>query len=137
MALPKKVWKKSRFEKAIGNLNSDGMFWWSQNIDLEKTPPYIRVSHKLFKNLDIVAQPQLDSMPIDIATAREGDPCPLTGQPLQLKRGIEVGNIFKLGTKYSAAMNCNFLDQNGKSQPMIMYCSRVFIAFLNITGTHL
>jgi hypothetical protein len=65
MALPKKVWKKSRFEKAIGNLNSDGMFWWSQNIDLEKTPPYIRVSHKLFKNLDIVAQPQLDSMPID------------------------------------------------------------------------
>ncbi|MEI6414326.1 MAG: NAD(P)(+) transhydrogenase (Re/Si-specific) subunit beta, partial [Pseudomonadota bacterium] len=46
----------------------------------------------------------------DIATVREGDPCPVTGQPLLLKRGIEVGNIFKLGTKYSAAMNCTFLS---------------------------
>jgi prolyl-tRNA synthetase len=58
----------------------------------------------------------------DIATAREGDPCPLTGQPLQMKRGIEVGNIFQLGVKYSEAMNCTFLDRNGKSKPMIMGC---------------
>jgi prolyl-tRNA synthetase len=58
----------------------------------------------------------------DIATVREGDPCPVTGQPLLLKRGIEVGNIFKLGTKYSASMNCTFLDQNGKSHPIIMGC---------------
>ena len=59
---------------------------------------------------------------IDIATAREGDPCPVTGQPLQMKRGIEVGNIFQLGTKYSEAMNCTFLDRNGKSKAMIMGC---------------
>lgn len=58
----------------------------------------------------------------DIATIREGDPCPVTGQPLLMKRGIEVGNIFQLGTKYSAAMRCNFLDRNGKSKPMIMGC---------------
>ncbi len=58
----------------------------------------------------------------DIASVREGDPCPVTGQPLLLKRGIEVGNIFQLGTKYSAAMNCTFLDQNGKSHPIIMGC---------------
>jgi prolyl-tRNA synthetase len=58
----------------------------------------------------------------DIATVREGDPCPLTGEPLQMKRGIEVGNIFKLGTKYTEAMSCNFLDRNGKSHPMIMGC---------------
>ncbi len=58
----------------------------------------------------------------DIATVREGDPCPVTGKPLLLKRGIEVGNIFKLGTKYSSSMNCNYLDQNGKSFPMIMGC---------------
>ncbi len=58
----------------------------------------------------------------DIATVREGDPCPLTGAPLTMVRGIEVGNIFQLGTKYSAAMECNFLDQNGKSHPMIMGC---------------
>ena len=59
---------------------------------------------------------------VDIATVREGDPCPVTGEPLMMKRGIEVGNIFQLGTKYSKPMNCTFLDKNGKSQPMIMGC---------------
>jgi prolyl-tRNA synthetase len=58
----------------------------------------------------------------DIAMVREGDPCPVTGEPLQMRRGIEVGNIFKLGTKYSAPMGCSFLDQNGKSREMIMGC---------------
>ncbi len=58
----------------------------------------------------------------DIATVREGDPCPVTGQPLKLERGIEVGNIFQLGTKYSEKMGCDFLDKNGKSHPMIMGC---------------
>jgi prolyl-tRNA synthetase len=58
----------------------------------------------------------------DIATARAGDPCPITGEPLVETRGIEVGNIFQLGTKYSAAMNVNFLDAEGKQQPMIMGC---------------
>ncbi|MBR6374276.1 MAG: hypothetical protein IKS20_13940, partial [Victivallales bacterium] len=57
----------------------------------------------------------------DIATAREGDPSP-DGKPLQMLRGIEVGNIFQLGTKYSEPMNCTYLDQNGKSHPMIMGC---------------
>jgi prolyl-tRNA synthetase len=59
---------------------------------------------------------------VDIATVREGDPCPITGAPLILRRGIEVGNIFQLGTKYSAAMNCTFLDRNGKAFPMVMGC---------------
>jgi len=61
-------------------------------------------------------------MVADIATVKEGDPCPITGQPLVMKRGIEVGNIFQLGTKYSKAMNCTFLDDKGKSHPMIMGC---------------
>lgn len=59
---------------------------------------------------------------VDIATAREGDPDPLTGKPLRMKRGIEVGNIFQLGTKYSEAMDCYFLDEQGKSRAMIMGC---------------
>ncbi|NOY74994.1 MAG: proline--tRNA ligase [Kiritimatiellaeota bacterium] len=63
-----------------------------------------------------------DAQVADIAMVREGDPCPLTGEPLKMRRGIEVGNIFKLGTKYSAPMNCSFLDQNGKSRNMIMGC---------------
>ncbi len=59
---------------------------------------------------------------IDIATVREGDTCPVTGEPLLMKRGIEVGNIFQLGTKYSQAMNCAYLDQHGHSQVMVMGC---------------
>ncbi len=58
----------------------------------------------------------------DIATAREGDPSPVDGKPLQMLRGIEVGNIFQLGIKYSEPMKCEYLDQNGKTHPMIMGC---------------
>ncbi len=58
----------------------------------------------------------------DIATVRDGDPCPLTGQPLRECRGIEVGNIFQLGTKYSGAMGCDYLDKDGKPHPMVMGC---------------
>ena len=63
-----------------------------------------------------------DADVVDIAAVREGDPCPVTGEPLLMKRGIEVGNIFQLGTKYSKPMNCNYLDKDGKSHPMIMGC---------------
>jgi prolyl-tRNA synthetase len=58
----------------------------------------------------------------DIATVRAGDPCPVTGEPLLEKRGIEVGNIFQLGTKYTDSMNCTVLDQNGKAKSLIMGC---------------
>ena len=58
----------------------------------------------------------------DIATVRAGDPCPVTGEPLLEKRGIEVGNIFQLGTKYTDSMNCKVLDQNGKAKSLIMGC---------------
>ncbi len=50
------------------------------------------------------------------------DPCPKCGGALELPKGIEVGHIFKLGTKYSEAMKATFLDNNGKEQVMIMGC---------------
>ncbi|MDT8391523.1 MAG: proline--tRNA ligase [Lentisphaeria bacterium] len=59
---------------------------------------------------------------VDIAAVRGGDPCPVTGEPLDMLRGIEVGNIFQLGTKYTESMNCTFLDANGKARPMFMGC---------------
>ena len=58
----------------------------------------------------------------DIATVRDGDPSPVDGAPLKLLHGIEIGNIFQLGVKYSQPMGCNFLDAEGKSHPMIMGC---------------
>jgi len=63
-----------------------------------------------------------DSEVADIARARTGDPCPRCGEPIEIARGIEVGNIFKLGTKYSSSMGCTFLDENGESRPVVMGC---------------
>jgi prolyl-tRNA synthetase len=58
----------------------------------------------------------------DLRLARQDDPCPSCGEPLRETRGIEVGHIFKLGTKYSKAMKCNYLDDKGDERPMIMGC---------------
>ncbi|MBI3132875.1 MAG: proline--tRNA ligase [Acidobacteria bacterium] len=59
----------------------------------------------------------------DIRLALEQDTCTRCGKgKYQAYRGIEVGQVFKLGIKYSKAMGCTFLDENGKDQPMIMGC---------------
>ena len=58
----------------------------------------------------------------DIRNVVEGDPSPDGKGPLAIQRGIEVGHVFFLGTKYSAAMNANYLDETGKPQPMQMGC---------------
>ena len=58
----------------------------------------------------------------DVNLAAAGDPCPRCGEPMVERRGIEVGHIFKLGTKYSVPMRCTFLDAEGNEQPCIMGC---------------
>ncbi len=58
----------------------------------------------------------------DLRVITERDPCPRCGRKIEIKRGIEVGHIFKLGTKYSEAMGATFLDSNGKERPIIMGC---------------
>ena len=58
----------------------------------------------------------------DIRLVEAGDYCPVCGKPLKVTKGIEVGNIFQLGTKYSKPMNAVYLDENGKTQPYIMGC---------------
>jgi prolyl-tRNA synthetase len=57
---------------------------------------------------------------IDIANAREGDPCPNDGTPLILRNGIEVGNIFKLGTDYTKALGATYLGEDGERHPIVM-----------------
>ena len=58
----------------------------------------------------------------DIRVIGEGDPCPRCKGKIELKRGIEVGHIFKLGTKYSEALGATFLDADGKKQLTVMGC---------------
>jgi prolyl-tRNA synthetase len=56
----------------------------------------------------------------DIAAAGEAAACPACGKPLSMARGVEVGNIFQLGTRYSEPMDCRYLDREGKAQPVWM-----------------
>lgn len=64
----------------------------------------------------------------DIRLVEAGEFCPECGKPLSVTKGIEVGNIFKLGTKYSKPMNAVYLDKNGKSHPYIMGCYGIGIS---------
>lgn len=58
----------------------------------------------------------------DIKVLAEGDPCPVCGAPVKHARGIEVGQVFKLGTKYSEAMKAYYKDENMKDHPIVMGC---------------
>jgi prolyl-tRNA synthetase len=58
----------------------------------------------------------------DLRSVQAGEPCATCGKPLKVQRAIEVGHVFKLGTKYSIALKALFLDESGKQQPAIMGC---------------
>ena len=64
----------------------------------------------------------------DIRLVEAGELCPQCGKPLKVTRGIEVGNIFQLGTKYSKPMNAVYLDADGKTKPYIMGCYGIGIS---------
>ncbi|TCP70110.1 proline--tRNA ligase [Baia soyae] len=65
---------------------------------------------------------------VDLRNIQEGDACPRCGGVIKLVKGIEIGHIFKLGTKYSDAMKAKFLDQNGKEKSVIMGCYGIGIS---------
>ena len=59
---------------------------------------------------------------LDVRMVSEDDPCARCGKPLRIVRGIEVGHVFKLGTKYSDSMDATYLDANGAEHPVVMGC---------------
>ncbi len=59
---------------------------------------------------------------VDLKLLQEGDPCPCCGKPVKVARGIEVGQVFKLGTKYSEPMHCYYRDENQVDRPVVMGC---------------
>ena len=64
----------------------------------------------------------------DLITVHAGDPCPHCGRPLESARGIEVSQVFQLGTKYSAAMGATFTDEDGREKPFLMGCYGVGVS---------
>ena len=57
---------------------------------------------------------------VDVVNARAGDPCPACGTPVVLRQGIEVGNIFKLGTDFSVPLGATYLGEDGERHPIVM-----------------
>ncbi|WP_462326829.1 proline--tRNA ligase [Desulfobaculum sp.] len=73
------------------------------------------------RHLDLSRDVKVDAF-ADLRVITESDPCPRCGGALELTKGIEVGHVFKLGTKYSESLGATFLDENGKEKTMIMGC---------------
>ena len=78
---------------------------------------------------EIVQLPELAIVPdaprylegvFDLRVVQPGEPCPTCGRPLRVVNAVELGHIFKLGTKYSDALHAYFLDEDGKEKPLIM-----------------
>ncbi len=74
-----------------------------------------------FLNVNVGRDYQLETT-FDLRNADAGDPCPKSGEPLSIVNGIEVGHVFKLGTKYSEALEATFLDEKEQRHPVIMGC---------------
>lgn len=75
-------------------------------------------------NVDV----QLPEIITDICLAQKGDICTKCHGELEITKGIEVGNIFQLGTKYSEKMNATYTDENGKEKPFVMGCYGIGIS---------
>ena len=88
----------ARSSNLVAGANREGFHYRNVNVGRDYTP-------------DLVT---------DVSNAREGDGCPTCGAPVSLRNGIEVGNIFKLGTKYSAALGATYLGEDGMAHPIVM-----------------
>ncbi len=88
----------ARSPNLVAGANREGYHLLNVNVGRDFTP-------------DLVAE---------ITSAREGDPCPDCGRPVILRNGIEVGNIFKLGTKYTEALGAAYLGEDGERHPIVM-----------------
>ena len=88
----------ARSANLVAGANREGFHYRNVNVGRDFTP-------------DVVA---------DITNVQEGDACPTCGQPVILRNGIEVGNIFKLGTKYTRAFGSTYLGEDGQPHPIVM-----------------
>ena len=113
-------------------LNSEAGFISYRNVDKSKVKVLFDNSAKGMKNFVLGANEkdkhivganlEDDIEFVDISLVKKGELCPICKKPLNVTRGIEVGNIFQLGDKYSKPMNAVYTDENGELKPYIMGC---------------
>jgi prolyl-tRNA synthetase len=89
---------------------------------VERSPNLVAGANKVgvhYRNVN-VGRDFTPDVVADITNAQEGDACPVCGEPVILRNGIEVGNIFKLGTKFTDAAGASYLGEDGVARPIIM-----------------
>jgi prolyl-tRNA synthetase len=84
-------------------------------------------NHMHLKNVNLGRDYQAKSV-LDLRMIQLGDPCPRCSGEIKFARGIEVGQVFKLGTKYSKALGCSFLDEKGQEKTVVMGCYGVGVS---------
>lgn len=103
------------------NLNKDVKIFVDNEVK-ELTNFVVGANKKNYHLINVNFQRDFDGVVGDYKKAKAGDLCSVCHQPLKSERGIEVGQIFKLQTKYSLPMNCVYLNEQGRSLPMVMGC---------------
>lgn len=98
--------------RLVGDSNLQNTNWWVVGAN---STDYHSVNVQLGRDFEI------DEW-ADLCTVCEGDPCPVCEKPLKAARGIEISQVFQLGTKYSEAMGATFSDKDGKERPFEMGC---------------
>ncbi len=125
--------QENGFDAAKGFIGPNGM----KNItivadetvkDLKNFVVGVNQKDKHMVGANFGADIQMPEIVTDIRLVEQGDFCPECGKPLFVTKGIEVGNIFKLGTKYSKPMNAVYTDADGKTKPYIMGCYGIGIS---------
>jgi prolyl-tRNA synthetase len=107
----------------IGVLNLPENIQTVLDIELKNAKPLITGANKQdyhFIGVTLEKLPEDKTHFADLVQVKEGDKCSICGNSLEYKKGIEVGHIFQLGTGYAEKLNANFLDENGKSKPLVM-----------------
>ena len=107
----------------IGVLNLPKNIRTVLDIELENAKPLITGANETdyhFIGVTLEELPKEKTQFSDLVQVRQGDSCSVCSEKLEYKKGIEVGHIFQLGTEYAEKLNANFLDENGKSKPLVM-----------------
>ncbi len=125
LATPEEVLE--RFNVPIGFIGPIGL---NENVKILADPTLRRMKNMVvggmredthYVNANLGRDFEVDEW-VDIRRAKEGEGCPKCGTPLKSTKGIELGHIFKLGTKYSESLDAFFIDKNGEQKPFIMGC---------------
>ncbi len=118
---------------ADNELRAECVFTGNKNDDLKGWIVGANTADAHYVNVSLIRDARVTRW-ADIRCIVAGDACPRCGGTVETMRGIEVGHVFKLGTKYSKAMNAVFLDENGKEREMIMGCYGIGVTRIIAAG---